>query len=115
MTLMVIGKPIKHSLSPAIHNHWINKYNLNSQSWISPKTIEKVNSHLQNGDQVLFFINRRGFSPYVFCKNCLKVYTCPHCSINLVYHKNKKNLLCHYCGFKTILKRSCDRNISGSC
>jgi primosomal protein N' (replication factor Y) len=93
----------------------LNKYNLKSQSWISPKTIEKVNSHLQNGDQVLFFINRRGFSPYVFCKNCLKVYTCPHCSINLVYHKNKKNLLCHYCGFKTILKRSCDRNISGSC
>ena len=34
----------------------LNKYNLKSQSWISPKTIEKVNSHLQNGDQVLFFI-----------------------------------------------------------
>ena len=93
----------------------LNKYKLKSQSWISPKTIEKVNNHLENGDQVLFFINRRGFSPYVFCRNCLKVYSCPDCSINLVYHKNKKNLLCHYCGFKTDLKRKCDRNISGSC
>ena len=92
----------------------LNKYKLKSQSWISPKTIEKVNNHLENGDQVLFFINRRGFSPYVFCRNCLKVYSCPDCSINLVYHKNKKNLLCHYCGFKTDLKRKCDRNISGS-
>ena len=93
----------------------LNKYKLNNQSWISSKTIEKVKYHLENGDQVLFFINRRGFSPYVFCKNCLKVYSCPHCSINLVYHKNKKKLLCHYCGFASNLKRKCDRNISGSC
>ncbi|MAT21918.1 MAG: primosomal protein N', partial [Rhodobiaceae bacterium] len=93
----------------------LNKYKLNNQSWISSKTIEKAKSHLENGDQVLFFINRRGFSPYVFCQNCLKVYSCPHCSINLVYHKNKKKLLCHYCGFTTSLKRTCDRNISGSC
>ncbi len=93
----------------------LNKYKLNNQSWISSKTIEKAKNHLESGDQVLFFINRRGFSPYVFCQNCLKVYSCPHCSINLVYHKNKKKLLCHYCGFTTILKRTCDRNISGSC
>ncbi len=93
----------------------LNKYKVNNQCWISSKTIEKAKNHLENGDQVLFFINRRGFSPYVFCKNCLKVYSCPHCSINLVYHKNKKKLLCHYCGFTTNLKRRCDRNISGSC
>ena len=93
----------------------LNKYKLNNQSWISSKTIEKVKYHLENGDQILFFINRRGFSPYVFCKNCSKVYSCPHCSINVVYHKNKKKLLCHYCGFTTDLKRKCERNISGSC
>ena len=93
----------------------LNKYKTNSQTWISTRTIEKVNKHLENGDQVLFFINRRGFSPYVFCKNCLKVYSCPQCSINMVYHKNKKTLLCHYCGLKADLKRKCDRNISGSC
>ena len=93
----------------------LNKYKLNNQSWISSKTIEKAKNHLENGDQVLFFINRRGFSPYVFCQNCSKVYSCPHCSINLVYHKNKKKLLCHYCGFTANLKRTCDSNISGSC
>ena len=71
--------------------------------------------HLQKGDQILFFLNRRGFSPYVLCKNCFKVYSCPNCSINLVYHKNKKELLCHYCGHKTNLKRKCNKNISESC
>ena len=58
-------------------------------------------------DQVLFFLNRRGFSPYVLCNKCFNSYSCPNCSINLVYHKNKNNLLCHYCGFKTSLNRSC--------
>jgi len=57
---------------------------------------------------VLFFLNRRGFSPFVFCKNCMNVYACKNCSINLVYHKNKNILLCHYCGYKTGLERKCD-------
>jgi len=93
----------------------LKKYKLENQSWISSKTIEKVKYHLGKGDQVLFFINRRGFSPYVLCKNCYKVFSCPNCSINLVYHKTKKKLLCHYCGFKTNLKRECNKNISASC
>ena len=88
----------------------LKKYKLLSKSWISSKTIEKVKEHVNLGDQVLFFINRRGFAPIVLCKNCLKVYSCPDCSINLVYHKEKKNLLCHYCGFKSSLNRKCEKN-----
>jgi len=86
---------------------------LGKQSWLSKKIIEKVNFHLEKKDQVLFFLNRRGFSPNVFCKKCFKSYSCPNCSINLVYHKNKNNLLCHYCGFKTSLKRDCQKE--GNC
>ena len=93
----------------------LHKSKLSPKTWISQNVIEKVKKHLENNDQVLFFLNRRGFSPHVLCKNCLKVYSCPNCSINLVYHKNTKNLLCHYCGFKTALIRECNRNISGSC
>ena len=93
----------------------LKKYQLKNNSWISHKTIEKVKYHLEKGDQVLFFLNRRGFSPCVLCKNCYKIYSCPNCSINLVYHKNKKKLLCHYCGYKSDLKRACNRNISGMC
>ena len=87
----------------------LNKYKLSNKSWISSKTIEKVKIHLKKGDQVLFFLNRRGFAPYSLCKKCLKIYTCPNCSVNLVYHKHKKKLLCHYCDFKTNLNRNCDK------
>jgi len=41
----------------------------------------------------------------------LKVFSCPNCSINLVYHKNKKQLLCHYCGFKNSLNRNCEKKL----
>jgi primosomal protein N' (replication factor Y) (superfamily II helicase) len=87
----------------------LNNSKLESQSWISKETIEKVKFHLKKKDQVLFFLNRRGFSPYVLCKNCFTSYSCPNCSINLVYHKNKKILLCHYCGYKTSLDRDCSK------
>ena len=91
----------------------LNNVKLGKQSWLSKKIIEKVNFHLEKKDQVLFFLNRRGFSPNVFCNKCFKSYSCPNCSINLVYHKNKNNLLCHYCGFKTSLKRDCQKE--GNC
>ena len=88
----------------------LNDVKLENQSWISKTIINKVNFHLEKKDQVLFFLNRRGFSPNVLCKKCFNSFSCPNCSINLVYHKNKKNLLCHYCGFKSSLERNCTKN-----
>jgi primosomal protein N' (replication factor Y) len=49
----------------------------------------------------------------VLCKKCFNSYACPNCSINLVYHKKKQNLLCHYCGYKALLNRDC--SIEGKC
>ena len=87
----------------------LNNVKLEKQSWLSKEIIHKVNFHLNKNDQVLFFLNRRGFSPSVLCKKCLNNFPCPNCSINLVYHKNKNNLLCHYCGFKSFLNRECSK------
>ncbi|MBD1135760.1 primosomal protein N' [Pelagibacterales bacterium SAG-MED47] len=91
----------------------LNETKLEKQSWLSKKVIEKVNFHLNKDDQVLFFLNRRGFSPHVLCSKCFNSFSCPNCSINLVYHKNKSNLLCHYCGFNSSLKRNCVKD--GNC
>ena len=91
----------------------LNNTKLESQSWISKEIIEKVKLHLEKKDQVLFFLNRRGFSPHVLCKKCFSSYSCPNCSINLVYHKKKQNLLCHYCGYKALLNRNCSKD--GKC
>ena len=91
----------------------LNNTKLEKQSWLSDKIIEKVNLHLKKKDQVLFFLNRRGFSPNALCNKCFLSFSCPNCTINLVYHKNKNNLICHYCGFKSELKRNCKKD--GQC
>ena len=102
-----LNKRYKNASLPKYEIINLNKTKLDRGSWISNEVISKVNYHLDKGDQVLFFLNRRGYSPQVLCKKCLKSFTCKNCSINLVYHKNKNILLCHYCGFKTQLYRDC--------
>jgi len=88
----------------------LNNKKISNKNWIANETIEKVNYHLQKGDQVLFFLNRRGFAPFVICKKCYKKFLCPNCSVNLNYHKSKNFLLCHYCGYKTKLNKICKDN-----
>ena len=108
-----ISKLTKRYKNASLPNYEIinlNDVKLENHSWISKQIINKVNSHLEKKDQVLFFLNRRGFSPNVLCKKCFNSFSCPNCSINLVYHKNKKNLLCHYCGFKSSLERNCTKD-----
>ncbi len=104
-----LNKRYKDANLPSYEIIDLKKNSLNKQSWIAYETYEKVNNHLKKNDQVLFFINRRGFAPYALCKKCLNVNTCPNCSINLVYHKNKNKLLCHYCGFQSQLNRNCNK------
>ncbi len=112
----LISKLNKRYQDATLPNHEIinlNNIKLKKQTWLSKEVIEKANYHLEKNDQVLFFLNRRGFSPYVLCNKCFDTYTCPNCSINLVYHKKKNSLLCHYCGFNSSLNRVCSKN--GKC
>ena len=85
----------------------MNSENLNKGSWVANKTIKKVNQYLKKGDQVLFFLNRRGYSPFVICKKCGYKFQCPNCTVNLNFHKKLNKLLCHYCGYKSVLQRIC--------
>ena len=90
----------------------LNLKKISKKKWIASETIKKVSAHLDQGDQILFFLNRRGFAPFVVCKKCNSKFICPNCSVNINYHKSKNILLCHYCGFKTSLNRKCKDNSS---
>jgi len=83
---------------------------LSKESWIANKTISKVNQYLEKGDQVLFFLNRRGYAPFVICKKCGYKFQCPNCAVNLNFHRKLNKLLCHYCGHKSLLSRLCKDN-----
>ena len=80
---------------------------LSKGKWIAQKTIDLVNQNLKRGNQILFFLNRRGFAPFAICKKCNKKMECPNCSVNLNFHKKLNKLICHYCGFSANEKRKC--------
>ncbi len=81
--------------------------------FISKDTIEIVKTYLQKRDQILFFINRRGFAPYLICKKCGSKECCPNCSLYLTFHKLINKAICHHCYFEKEVKTKC--KIEGNC
>ena len=73
--------------------------------FLANETIDLVRKYLNKGDQVLFFINRRGFAPYLICKNCGFKQVCSDCSLYLTFHKLKNKAICHHCSFEKDIQR----------
>ena len=105
-----LNKRYKEASLPNIEIINLHSEILNKDTWIANKTINKVNKYLEKGDQILFFLNRRGYAPFVICKKCGYKFQCPNCSVNLNFHQKLNKLLCHYCGYKSLLLRSCKDN-----
>ena len=64
---------------------------------LSPELVEALGNNLANGGQSLLFLNRRGFAPWLVCRDCGFILRCPNCSVTLTYHQRKKRHICHYC------------------
>jgi len=73
---------------------------------------KKLEQHLEAGGQAVLFLNRRGYSSFVLCRDCGAVLECPHCSVSLTYHADQR-LKCHYCNYTEKLPQSCPS--CGSC
>ena len=67
-------------------------------SWISPTLASAVGHRLQDGEQSLLFLNRRGFAPVTICRACGEMVGCDHCDARMVEHRFQKRLVCHQCG-----------------
>ncbi|MBR3654197.1 MAG: primosomal protein N' [Elusimicrobia bacterium] len=67
-------------------------------SVFSKPMLQAIKRALARREQVIIFLNRRGFSPSIICKKCDTVIQCPDCSVAMVYHKHPEHLECHYCG-----------------
>ena len=81
--------------------------------FISSETINYVNEFLNKKEQVLFFINRRGYAPYLICKKCGFKHTCSNCSMYLTFHKKKNKAICHHCSLEKKVKNKCEKE--GDC
>ncbi len=76
--------------------------------WIAPPLVEAVDQTLAAGEQILLFLNRRGYAPLTLCRACGARMECPSCSAWLVEHRLQGRLICHHCGHSARLPETCE-------
>lgn len=84
-----------------------------NKSVFSEKLKKALINTYQRKEQSILFLNRRGHSSFVMCRNCGEVINCPHCDVSLTYHSASNLLKCHYCGFSKPNVSSCPACGSG--
>ncbi|MBF1179526.1 MAG: primosomal protein N', partial [[Eubacterium] sulci] len=78
-----------------------------NRSIFSDKLYQSMEEHLESGQQVILFLNRRGYSSSISCKDCGNTLMCPDCGISLTYHKKENAAVCHYCGRHFDIPKEC--------
>ncbi|BAO76883.1 primosomal protein N' [Winogradskyella sp. PG-2] len=73
----------------------------------SDRLTEEMTETLDQGFQIILFQNRRGFSPIIECTTCGTSPQCPNCDVSLTYHQYRNQLRCHYCGYNSVMLKSC--------
>ena len=80
---------------------------IGNKSIFSNRLKIEIEKTLNDGNQVILFLNRRGFSNFVSCRKCGYVFTCENCDISLTYHKKSNTGKCHYCGYEKEIPNEC--------
>ena len=100
-------RAVKGSLLPTVHLVDLRvELKEKNRSIFSRQLKALIEDRLQKKEQIMLFINRRGYSGFVSCRSCGHVLKCPHCDISLTYHKTGK-LACHYCGHEELIPKLC--------
>ena len=84
-----------------------NELAIGNRSMFSLKLQEEISKNLERNEQIILFINRRGYSTFVMCRDCGHTMKCKNCNIALTYHSLENKLKCHYCGYEERIPRSC--------
>ncbi|MBV7271935.1 primosomal protein N' [Clostridiaceae bacterium UIB06] len=81
----------------------------NNKSIFSRDLYNFIGDRLNKKEQIILFLNRRGYSTFVSCRKCGYVFKCNNCDISLTYHHEGKRLVCHYCGSKQFIPNTCPK------
>jgi primosomal protein N' (replication factor Y) len=78
-----------------------------NRSMFSRKLLEMLKDRLEKKQQTVLFLNKRGHSSFVMCRDCGYVMNCPNCDISLTYHRVNEQMKCHYCGYDSYVPKNC--------
>ena len=104
--LSLTNRPYDATL-PKVNVLDLKQYQSAMKGPIAVPLYEAIKDAVRNDEQAILLYNRRGFSSYLQCTNCGEIPECPNCSVSLTFHKAKKQLRCHYCGYSERQPRHC--------
>ena len=74
---------------------------------LSRKLYSEIENNIKKKRHTILFLNRRGYSTFIMCRNCGYTVKCKNCDISLTYHSFEKKLKCHYCGYQQDVVKIC--------
>lgn len=98
-------RAVKDAVLPTLEV--INPKEGKTVSGLAQSIVDEITQTLERKEQVIVFLNRRGYAPVLTCPSCGWLSTCPHCSTYAVYHKSHRRLMCHHCGWTAPVYSKC--------
>ncbi len=105
--LLTLPNRINGKSLPSVSIIDMNNEFKTSKGHFSLELIKAIEDRLEKKEQIILFLNRRGYASFITCKNCGYTFKCPDCDITLTYHKSSNTLRCHYCGYGTKVYNTC--------
>lgn len=107
-TLLTLKKRAMNQDLPTVHVVDLREeLKLGNRSMFSLQLADAIRERLAKKEQTVLFLNRRGYSSFVLCRDCGTVVECPNCDISLTYHRFSEKLKCHYCGYEEYVPQAC--------
>ena len=107
-----IDLPSRHQAAsqPEIQLIDLNEHRLKASEWLSPPLLEALKETLEEKQQAVLFLNRRGFAPLLLCRGCGHRFDCPNCDVYLSEHLHPKpHLSCHHCAYRIPKPKQCPK------
>ena len=106
--LLTLTKRANHSSLPAIQVVDLKQeLAMGNRSMLSVDLYSNIEENLKQKRQTILFLNRRGYSTFIMCRNCGYTVKCKNCNISMTYHSYEKKLKCHYCGYEEDIVTTC--------
>ena len=100
--LCTLSKRVDNRLMPELKIVDMKEEKEKKSHILSEELKSAIKDRLLKNEQIILFLNRRGFSTYILCKECGYSMNCPNCSVSLTYHSKDRLMRCHYCGYKEV-------------
>ena len=94
-----------HAAPPSIHLIDVRRHSLNEG--LSAPLVQAMQEHLERNNQVMLFLNRRGYAPTLLCDQCGTIVDCQRCDVHMVVHAAQRQLRCHHCGAQRPIPPHC--------